>query len=83
MTTAALTRDHAKSIRQARFTFLDVVEPQFYSIGAALLGIIMHYLVMRSAEGARSRLAAAFGVEGCFGEKDLDLSGSLGGVHRL
>lgn len=27
MTTAELTRDHAKSIRQARFAFLDVVEP--------------------------------------------------------
>jgi hypothetical protein len=37
---------------------LEVSEPQFYSIGAALLGIIMHYLVTRSAEGNRHKLAA-------------------------
>ena len=34
---------------------LDVIEPQFYSIGAALLGIIMHYLLVRG-----NNLIAAF-----------------------
>ncbi len=34
---------------------LEVIEPQFYSIGAALLGIIMHYLLVRG-----DNLKAAF-----------------------
>ncbi len=34
---------------------LEVIEPQFYSIGAALLGVIMHYLLVRG-----DNLVAAF-----------------------
>jgi hypothetical protein len=42
---------------------LHVSEPQYYTIGAALLGIIMHYLVVRSAENDRHRwIAFATGV---------------------
>jgi hypothetical protein len=42
---------------------LRVSEPQYYTIGAALLGIIMHYLVVHSAENDRHRwIAFATGV---------------------
>ncbi len=37
---------------------LDVKEPQYYSMGAALLGIIMHYLVVRSAEKSQHKWVA-------------------------